>query len=139
MAIASNPSWALQKSIVSTLSSSPDLQSVLGSQGIYDDTPQNASFPYLTLGQSTSLDWSTSTEDGQEHLVTLHVWSRGNGKKEAYSIINLVRDILNKTDLELEDHYLVNLVHEFSEARMDQANRAFHGVVRFRAVTEPQN
>ena len=35
------------------------------------------------------------------------------------------------------DHHLVNLRHEFSEARLDPDGDTFHGIVRYRAVTEP--
>jgi hypothetical protein len=37
----------------------------------------------------------------------------------------------------LVDHELVNLRHEFSEARPDPDGDTFHGIVRYRAVTEP--
>ena len=37
----------------------------------------------------------------------------------------------------LPDHHLVNLRHELSEARLDPDGDTFHGIVRYRAVTEP--
>ena len=49
--------------------------------------PQKSEFPYLTLGQSSQRDWSTGTEPGTEHLLTLHVWSRARGRREARDII----------------------------------------------------
>lgn len=130
-------SWALQHSIYQALASSPDVTTLLGGARIYDDPPQAASFPFVTLGQSVVRDWSTGTEDGAEHELTLHVWSRAGGKKEVQAIMEAVRGALHDQPLSLADHHLVNLRHEFSEARLDPDGDTFHGIVRYRAVTEP--
>ena len=47
------------------------------------------------------------------------------------------KDVLHDQPLTLSDHHLVNLRHEFSEARLDPDGDTFHGIVRYRAVTEP--
>ena len=135
--MAASASWALQRSIYQALANSLDLVTLLGGVRIYDDAPQAAIFPFITLGQSVIRDWSTGTEDGAEHSLTLHVWSRSGGKREMQEIIEAVRLALHDKPLMLEDHYLVNLRHEFSEARLDPDGDTFHGVVRYRAVTEP--
>jgi hypothetical protein len=44
---------------------------------------------------------------------------------------------LHDQPLTLVDHDLVNLRHEFSEARPDPDGDTYHGIVRYRAVTEP--
>jgi hypothetical protein len=43
----------------------------------------------------------------------------------------------NDQTLPLSDHDLVNLRHEFAEVRLDPDGDTFHGIVRYRAVTEP--
>jgi hypothetical protein len=43
---------------------------------------------------------------------------------------------LHDQDLTLSGHRLVNLRHESSEARRDSDGETFHGIARFRAVTE---
>ena len=131
-----NSSWALQKGIFNALVNDATLTTLLGGQHVYDDVPQDASFPYLTLGQSVARDWSTGSEDGQEHVLTLHVWSRAGGKKEAHEIVGAVRDALHDVALQLTDHQLVNLRHEFSDTRRDPGGELYHGIVRYRAVTE---
>jgi hypothetical protein len=130
-------SWALQRGIYQALASSSDLTALLGGVRIYDDAPQAASFPFITLGQSVIRDWSTGTEDGAEHDLTLHVWSRTGGKKQVQAVIGAIIAALHDQALLLEDHELVNLRHQFSEARLDPDGDTFHGIVRFRAVTEP--
>ncbi len=135
MAVAAN--WALRRGIYQALASSSGLTALLGGVRVYDDAPQAASFPFITLGQSVIRDWSTGTEDGAEHNLTLHVWSRSGGKKQVHEIIDAIRAALHDQPLLLADHYLINLRHQFSEARLDPDGDTFHGIVRYRAVTEP--
>jgi Protein of unknown function (DUF3168) len=124
--------WSLQRGIYQALANSSELGALL-----YDDAPQAASYPFITLGQSLVRDWSTGTEDGAEHLLTLHVWSRAGGKKQVHDIIEAIKSALHDQPLTLVDQDLVNLRHEFSEARPDPDDDTYHGIVRYRAVTEP--
>jgi hypothetical protein len=130
-------SWTLQRSIYQALANDSDLTALLGGARIYDDAPQAAPYPFITLGQSVIQDWSTGTEDGSEHSLTLHVWSRAGGKKQVHEIIEAIEAVLHDQPLMLEDHHLINLRHEISEARPDPDGDTFHGIVRYRAVTEP--
>ena len=82
-------SWALQQSIFATLTADTALLALLGAPRLYDDVPQRADFPYLTFGQSVARDWSTGSEDGNEHILTLHVWSQANGKRQAIVMVNV--------------------------------------------------
>jgi hypothetical protein len=137
----SSPAWSLQQAIFAALSADAALTALIGAGRIYDDVPQGTALPYLTLGQTTERDWSTggdaATDDGREHILTLHVWSEGRGKKQAHAIIGAIREALHDRPLALAGHRLVNLRHEFSEARRDADGHTIHGLARFRAVTEP--
>jgi hypothetical protein len=126
----------LQKAIFEALGANAELATLVGAR-IYDHAPANVAFPYITFGRTSVYDWSTATENGTEQLFTLHVWSKGKGKKEALEIMELAREALHDVALKLEEHRLVNLRLEFSEARYDDRNEAYHGLLRFRAITEP--
>ncbi|MBL8579005.1 MAG: DUF3168 domain-containing protein [Mesorhizobium sp.] len=126
----------LQKAIFAALGANGALAALVGTR-ILDHAPANVAFPYIIFGRTSVYDWSTGTESGTEQTFTLHVWSRGKGKKEALAIMDLVRETLHDGALALEGHVLVNLRLEFSEARYDERNEAHHGAMRFRAVTEP--
>jgi len=130
-------SWALQRGVYQALAGSLDLTTLLGGVRVYDHAPQAAPYPFITLGQSVIRDWSTGTEDGAKHTLTLHVWSRTGGKKQVLEIIEAIKAVLHDQPLMLPDHHLINLRHEFSEARLDPDGDTFHGIVRYRAVTEP--
>jgi hypothetical protein len=130
-------SWSLQRAIYDTLANDGDVVQRLGGARIFDDVPQKSPYPYLTLGQSVVRDWSTGTEDGAEHILTLHVWSRAEGRREAHDIMSSIRDALHDRDLALDGHRLVQLRHELSEARREPDGETYHGIVRLRATTEP--
>lgn len=130
-------SFALQKAFYLKLTADAALNALLGGPRVYDDVPVRGEFPYVTFGQTTERDWSTGTDIGGEHVVTLHVWSRAPGRKEADEIIDAVRTALHDQALSLSGHRLVNLRHEFSDARRDADGESYHGITRYRAVTEP--
>lgn len=132
-----NASWALQRSVYETLVADAALLGLLGAPRIFDDVPQRSEFPYLTLGQSTVRDWSTGSDDGDEHLLTLHVWSRADGRRETHELMSALKSALHERALALDGHRLVNLRHELSEARREPDGETYHGIVRLRAVTEP--
>lgn len=132
-----SPDWALQEQIHATLTGNPAILALLGGSRIYDDVPRGEPLPYVTFGRSTIKDWSGAGGDGAEHIVTLHVWSDGGGRKQTLAIMEAVRNALNDATLSLAGHHLVNLRHEFSEARREPDGETIHGIVRLRAITEP--
>jgi hypothetical protein len=131
------PAAELQRAIFAALSGSAGLVAVLGGQRVFDHAPANIAFPYIIFGRTSIYDWSTGTESGAEQLFTLHVWSKAKGKKEAIEIMDETRAALHDRSLPLDGHALVNLRLEFSEVRFDDDQSVYHGLLRFRAVTEP--
>ena len=128
---------ALQQAIFAKLTALAALTTLLGGPRIYDDVPQPVAFPYITFGQSTLRDASTSTDAGDEHLITLHVWSRGRGRAETQAIIAVLRIALHDQPLSLDGHLLINLRADYADARRDPDGETLHGTLRLRAVTEP--
>jgi hypothetical protein len=128
---------ALQRAIYAALTGDVTLNALMGGQRIYDDVPQREPHPYVSFGQSSAMDWASLGEDGEEHTVTLHVWSRHGGKTEALAIMAAIRNVLHDAALTLDEHRLVNLRHEFSDVRREPDGDTVHGTVRYRAVTEP--
>ncbi len=132
----SNPGWDLQKTVYSALAADAPLTILIG-EALYDHVPQNAAFPYVVIDQMQVRDWSTGTERGSEHVLMLHIWSRYDGKREAYEVADAVREVLDGAELTLADNRLINLAHQYSDLKLDPDGETYHGVMRFRAVTEP--
>lgn len=131
------PAAELQKAIYAALAGDAGLVARLGGANIHDHAPANVPFPYITFGRTGVYDWSTGTESGTEQLLTLHVWSKAKGKAETHELMAAVSALLTGPQLSLEGHHLVNLTQEFSEIVFDEDLSVHHGLMRFRAVTEP--
>lgn len=135
--MSGSASWSLQQAVYAALSGNAPLTALLGGARIYDDVPQAAPYPHISLGQTSSTEYATGTEDGEEHILTLHVWSQNGGRSEAQRIMGAVRDALHTASLTLAGHTLVTLRQQFSDVRRDPDGVTIHGIVRYRAVTEP--
>lgn len=130
-------SAALRAAIHDALAADGALTALLGGPKIYDEPPQAAAFPYVTLGEARVTDFSTGSEPGQEHQVTLHAWSRQGGHREAHRITGALLQALEDAPLNLADHRLVNLRFAVADVRREADGRTYHALVRFRAMTEP--
>jgi hypothetical protein len=128
---------ALRAAIHDALAADAPLGAVLGGAKIYDEPPNAAVFPYVTIGEARVNDFSTGTERGEEHQLTLHAWSRQGGHKEAHVITGALLQALDDAPLTLADHRLVNLRFTLADVRREGDGRTDHALVRFRAVTEP--
>ena len=132
----SSPAADLQKAIFQALLGTLALTAMVADR-IFDHAPAAVAFPYLSFGRASQYDWSTDMDTGTEHLLTINVWSKGRGRKQALDLAELVRARLHDATLTLDGHRLINLRLETSEIRFDQDLDVYQGVLRFRAVTEP--
>jgi len=135
--MSGSASWQLQQGVYGALSANAALTTLLGGSRVYDDVPHAAPYPFVTMGQTSSSDYGTSTEDGEEHIVTLHVWSAFGGRGEAQQIMGAIRDALHNATLALTGHTLVNFRQQFADVRREGDGITIHGLVRYRAVTQP--
>jgi hypothetical protein len=130
-------SAALRAAVHDALVADASLAAALGGPKIYDEPPRAATFPYVTLGETRISDFSTGTESGEEHQLTLHAWSRQGGHKEAHIIAGALLQALDDAPLTLADHQLINFRFSVADVRREADGRTYHALVRFRAVTEP--
>jgi len=128
---------ALRAAIHDALCADGALTAALGGQRVYDAPPRGAAFPYVTLGEARLIDASSDGGETQEHLLTLHAWSRQGGHKEAHGIAGALLQALDDAPLAPDGHRLVNLRFSIADIRREADGRTYHAVVRFRAVTEP--
>ncbi len=130
-------SLSLQTALFNTLSADAGLTSLLGGQHTFDHVPQEQMLPYIVIENILSQDWSTGTEEGEEHFITLNIWSSSSGKKQTYEIADKVKTLLDNNTLSLTDHHLITLQYQNSEFKRDKPSQHYIGQVRFRAITEP--
>jgi len=128
---------ALRAAIHDALIADGALNALLGGAKVYDEPPRAITFPYVTLGEARVSDFSTGSEPGEEHQITLHAWSRQGGHREAHLIAGALLQALDDAPIALADHRLVNLRFAVADVRREADGRTYHALVRFRAMTEP--
>lgn len=126
----------LRKSIRESLLANPGLISRLGGPHVYDEAPRNQNGAYVVFTQGETRDWSTMTEEGAEHLLTLEVWSPKTGAREALDIASLVADLLHGAPLSMTDATCVHARIISVETLRQNANRFVRARIRLRALVE---
>jgi len=71
----SDPSLELQAAIVGKLKNDPGVQAVVG-QRVYDEVPNNPTFPYISIGDNQVLPDKANCIDGTEIFWQLDGWAR---------------------------------------------------------------
>ena len=123
---------ALLAALFARLSSDPALVALIGADGVRDRLLPRPALPCIVFGDMESRD------DGgvEEHLLTLEIWSDGEGRRTGQSVAERVRLLLHEADLDLPDTALVNLQVTSVRSRRQPKTRFYLTEVRLRAVTE---
>jgi len=125
--------FALQSSIYSALNVSAITTTL--ACGVYDEVIEGNSYPFITLGEETAIDYSTNNLVGAETTINIHVWSRYKGSKQTKQILDKIHDLLHDVSLTVSGVNLINLRFEYSDIMRDPDWITRHGVMRFRAIT----
>lgn len=132
-----NGASALQKALYEALKNDDELIETLGGEHVYDHVPPKTPFPYITLGETLSKDWSTSSEPGGEHFLNIQIWAREAGRKRVLDIAGRIATRLDEAPLEVDGHRVVNFMLTEVLARNTDGFGSYLGTMRYRAVTEP--
>ncbi len=129
--------WALQCAMYKALCAAPEVKALLGEPArIYDDPPEGAELAYLVIGPTQISDWS-GVDRGLRHDLRLHAYSAYAGRREIKTIMGAVYDVLHDAAFPVDGHRLVNMRFVFADAVRRRDGGAYHGVMRYRAVTQP--
>ncbi len=129
-------SWELQKAIHASLVADAAFSSLVGGR-IFDRPPQDAAFPFVTLGDTDVEPDGAGSEGAAIHRLALSVWSRARGRRETKEIMSAIDGVLQDASLILTDHVLVNLQLERASVSYASEAEALRGRLVFRAYTEP--
>lgn len=129
-------SSSLQKSIYQTLNYDSAISALIGMDNIFDHEIKDAKYPYISIENWQSLDWSTDRELGEEHLFDILIYEDNSGRKNLQNISQKVMMALHDQPLPLDVGELVNL--RFERALFDEEGRKKIQVARlsFRAKIE---
>ena len=125
--------FALQSAIYSALNVNA-ITSTLNC-GVFDEVVEGDTYPFISLGEETVIDYSTKNLVGAETTINIHIWSQYKGAKETKNIMDKIHDLLHDINLSVTGVNLINLRFEFSDILRDPDGITRHGVMRFRAIT----
>lgn len=119
--------WPVQQAIYTALNANPKTYPV------HDAVPQSTAYPYLVIGEVTEIPDDELDVASADASFTVHAWSRYAGKKEAYAMLEFVRDRL---DGQAIGGGVWACSEDFAEVIEDRtstaASRLYHGVARYR-------
>jgi len=104
---------------------------------IFDAAPRDAAFPHLVVDEATSRDRSGLDTPLAEHRLTLRIFSRKGGRREALTLAGLAETALEAGDLTLAGHRLVLLRRDATEVRLAKDRLTAEASLRLVALTEP--
>lgn len=125
--------WPIQVAIYSKLTGDATLMGKI--EGVFDRVPDSQTFPYITIGASTSTPQGAHDRFGARTTTTLHVWSTYAGNLELTDIGNDLMRLLDHQTLTLDGHHTVYMHHEQTVVVPDPDD-VRHLAVRFAIETE---
>ena len=116
----------------------------LAPRNVYDSPPNQpdgmpaANFPYVVLGDDTLVPFDTDNSLGTSATVTLHIWSRYNGRKEVKTILGEIYTALNRQagNLTATGYKFIDSLYEFGDIIEEADGKTRHGVCRYRITME---
>lgn len=127
---------ALLAAIRARLAGDAVLSGLIGPHGFRDRLLPRPRFPCVVPGSVETRDYSTATEAGAEHFLTLEVWAEGEGRKAAETVAERLRVLLHDAPLALSGAVLVSLLLRNTRSRREPKTKLFVVELSFRAVTE---
>lgn len=128
---------ALQTAILARLADDAALAASPLAGRIWDAAPRDPGFPHLVVDAGVTRDRSGLDTPLAEHRLTLRVFSRKGGRREALTLAGLVETALETGDLALDGHRLVLLRRDATEVRLLSDRLTAEAALRFVALTEP--
>jgi hypothetical protein len=112
---------------------------------IYDAPPglpagqPEADFPYVVIGDDTTRPWDTDDSLGATVTITLHFWSRYNGRREVKTLMALAHEALHRGQPAVSGFRTVDCLHEFSSTPPVEADgKTRHGIQRYRLTLQKE-
>jgi Protein of unknown function (DUF3168) len=105
---------------------------------VYDQVPEVATFPYVTIGDDQVLPDKDQCIDGAEVFSTLHIWSRTTGFPQTKQIIKNILAVLDDKPPSLNGGFrcIVFEIQDINYLR-DPDGLTRHGVMTFRSLIQP--
>lgn len=102
--------------------------------GVHDHVPQGSTYPFVTLGEAESRDWSNVEKQGTQQQISLRIWSRESGRKQAAAIMERIVTLLHNASPSVSGQSLVSLRFVSSAIALLDDGATYRGTLIFRAL-----
>lgn len=124
--------YEVQKAVFEAFNNSPGTDFT-----VYDDVPEDAEFPYIVIGETTTVPFRTKDSDGFEVSIIIHCWSRFDGREEVKQMMGQAYNVLHDSDLNVDGFDTCYCYWEFNEVFLESDGRTRHGIQRFNLTISP--
>lgn len=131
---------AVQEAIYNAIAGNVDISA--NSIDVLDDVPQpfdgetNDRFPYITIGEDNHVSIDTDLENMNLVSISVHIWSRSQGRKETKTIQGYVYNTLQRANLTGDGYKFINIMQDSSASFLDADGLTRHGVQVFNLIIE---
>lgn len=137
-----DPLDVVQIGIRTLLLARPTLTAIIGATGVHDEPPEDGPFPYVHIGEATSIPDGTHGGAGRQVAATLHSWARARTARAVNSIGEELVAALDHQAAALDavtsDVTVWMVRHEFSQTLRDPDREIRHRIDRFRIYTSQE-
>ena len=131
---AADAAHAVQAGVHALLTGDAELMALI--DGVYDEVPEPAPYPYLTIRDSMSTPHGTHSGYGEQVTITVHTWTQYAGNAAGDEIAARVHALLHQQHAALSplvDGHTVYIVRrEFRQSLNDPQPGIRHRVDRYR-------
>jgi hypothetical protein len=137
-----DPLDAVQVGLRTLLLGDAALTALIGESSVWDEPPEDEDFPYVHIGEATSILDGTHSGQGRQVAETLHSWDKA---RTARSVNRIGARLVAVLDLQAEAFDAVTsgvtvwmIRHEFSQTLRDPDRTIRHRIDRFRIYTSQE-
>lgn len=131
-------SLALQKGLRAALAANSGVTAIVSTR-IYDEPPQNVTFPYIRFGDIEPSAFDTDTTEGSLVSISIEAHSRSaSGRVEAAQMVEAVKEALHRKEasVTVAGHTLVELIFQTFSVTRDGEGRGYTAVIALQAMLE---
>lgn len=129
---------ALQKGVRAALVADATITGLVGSR-VYDEPPQNVTFPYMRFGDIDPSAFDTDNTEGALVGVSIEAHSRAaSGRVEVVQMAEAIREALHRQEagVTVAGHTLVELIFQTFSVTRDNEGRGYTAVIALQAMLE---
>lgn len=127
-------SLAIQKAVFDRLKGNSFINTK--TTGVSDGFPEQKAFPYITIGDANVNPFTSFGHFGEEVFLSVHIWSRYKGSKEALEIGGKVIELLAHQQLTVTGFGSVPAFFESSQMIVEDDGITRHLFHRYRFIIQ---